>query len=652
MASPGKVILAARGLRKHHGVREILADVTFSVHEGDRLGLLGINGAGKSTLLRILAGRDDPDNGEIATARGLRVVLLEQEFSLDRNATVRAAVLGGAADVEAWLRREAEISARLESDSPGTDHARLLAEQADLHEKIGHAGGWDLDRQADIISEALGLPPADRIVGTLSGGEARRTALAAALLGRPDLLLLDEPTNHLDAETVEWLEDWMRSFAGTCILITHDRYFLDRVATRMLELERGRVVAYTGNYSAFLEQKAARAETAARNEQARQSLLRRELEWVRRGPKARTTKSKSRLQRFEELKAGGPAADLLQAEFRIPTGPRLGTKVLEIKGLTKRYGDRTLFEGFDLSLQPGDILGVVGRNGLGKSTLIRIILGQERPDAGTVEFGANTKLVYAEQGRDRLDPERHMVEEVADGVPYVVIDGQMQRVETYLQKFGFEGEVQRQAIKHLSGGEQNRVQLAKMLRGGGNLLVLDEPTNDLDLHTLRILEDAVDAFEGCAIIVSHDRYFLNRLCTHVLAFEGRPELTVYSGNYDDYRATRARQADAERGQRSGARGQPEPAKPKPAAAAPAPPAAAPAKKKLSWKEQKELDGMEEAIAAAEGEVAALDAQLADPALYTDRKDEIADLVRRHTAAKERVSALYARWEELEAARGG
>jgi ATP-binding cassette ChvD family protein len=662
MSVPGKVIIAARGLRKHHGVREILSDVTFSVHQGDRLGLLGANGAGKTTLLRILAGRDSPDNGELTTARGLSVTLLDQEFRLDPKRTVREAVEGGLAHIRAWLDRLTEIDEVFAAEHPGTDHDRLLREQADLHEKVDHAGGWDLSREVEMISSALGLPPGDRTVGTLSGGEARRTALAAVLLSKPDLLLLDEPTNHLDAETVEWLEGYLAAFPGTCILVTHDRYFLDRVTNRMFELERGAVTAYTGNYSSYLEQKAERAEVAVRNEQSRQNILRRELAWIRRGAKARTTKSKGRIQRFEDLSAAGPAAEIERADFRIPTGPRLGTKVLEIRGLTKRFGNRTLFADFTLSLQPGDVLGVVGRNGLGKSTLIRIVLGGEKPDAGTVEFGVNTKMVYADQGRDRLNPNRNMVEEVSDGVPYVTIDGQMQRVETYLQKFGFEGEVQRTAIRSLSGGEQNRVQLAKMLRAGGNLLVLDEPTNDLDLNTLRVLEEAVDAFEGSAVIVSHDRYFLNRLCTHILAFEGDEQLTVYAGNYDDFRATKVRQAAAARSSVAARAKGDAPkadvavAKPQAAAAAAATATAtaaataAAAKRKLSWTEQKELDGMDDAIAAAEAEVAGLDGLLADPTLYTDRQADIADLVRRQMAAKEKAARLYRRWEELEAAR--
>ena len=607
-------ILTVQDLWKSFAERQVLGGVSFAVQARDRIGVIGVNGSGKSTLMKMVvagavggagverseAAALEPDRGLITWRRELTLEYVPQEPRLDPAARV----------------------------------AEVLERGAPAHEVRG-------------LSAALRLPPPDAIIGNLSIGERRRVALGHALLGRADLVALDEPTNHLDARTVEWLEARLAALPGALLVVTHDRTFLDRVTTRILELDRGRLHTHEGDYTSFLERQAERLAVEARQEDARASFVRRELDWIRRGPSARGTKQKARIERFEAAVAGRPAEGAPRAmSLRLPTGGRLGKTILELRGVGRSLGGKRLFRDLTLVMKPGDRVGIVGENGAGKTTLMRTVLGIDPPDEGEVVLGLNTRPAYLEQGRSELDDSRTVLEEVAGDSDHVHLEDGPVHVRSFLRMMHFADSDAERPVGTLSGGERNRVQLARLLRRGGNLLVLDEPTNDLDLLTLGVLEDALVAFPGCALIVSHDRWFLDKVATGILAFEGEGQVVFHEGSYSAYEARRRAQASAAaaaaRGPAAetakGARGGE-------AAAARRPPKAGP--RKLSFKERRELDGMEEAILAAEERVAELEQVLSDPSIFKERGAEVPALVAELDEARLAVERLYARWHELE-----
>ena len=518
--------------------REILKGIWLSFYPGAKIGVIGGNGAGKSTLLRIMAGVDTEFLGEAWPADGVRVGFLPQEPRLDPAKDVRGNVEDGVAEVRGLLTRFDEINARLGEPLDDDGMEKLLADQGRVQDAIEAANGWDLDRTVEIAMDALRCPPGDAAVGTLSGGEVRRVALCRLLLQKPDLLLLDEPTNHLDAESVAWLEQFLKEYPGTVVAITHDRYFLDNVAGWILELDRGAGIPWEGNYTSWLEQKKQRLAVEEKQETARQRTLERELEWVRMSPRARQAKSKSRLQAYEEMLAEGGRDREGQAEIIIPAGPRLGDVVVQVEQLVKGYGDRLLIEDLSFSLPRGGIVGVIGPNGAGKTTLFRMITGQEKPDRGTLQVGETVRLAYVDQSRDALDPAKNVWQEISGGAELLQLGARQMASRAYVASFNFKGSDQQKKVGDLSGGERNRVHLATLLKSGGNLLLLDEPTNDLDVDTLRALEDALLSFAGCAVVITHDRWFLNRVATHMLAFEGDSRVVWFEGNYEDYEADR------------------------------------------------------------------------------------------------------------------
>ncbi len=520
--------------------REILKDISLSFFPGAKIGVLGLNGSGKSSLLRIMAGVDTEYNGEARPAPGIRVGFLPQEPQLDPNKNVRGNVEEAVADTKALLDRFNEISMKFAEPMSDDEMNKLMEQQAALQEKIDAAGAWDLERKLDIAADALRLPPWDADVSTLSGGERRRVALCKLLLSQPDMLLLDEPTNHLDAESVAWLERFLKEYPGTVVAVTHDRYFLDNVAGWILELDRGHGIPWEGNYSSWLEQKGKRLEMEEKQETARMRAMKQELEWVRTNPKGRQVKSKARLARYEELASQDAQTRNETKEIFIPAGPRLGDLVVETKDLGKRFGDRVLIDNLNFNLPRGGIVGVIGPNGAGKTTLFRMIAGQEKPDAGELRVGPTVQLAYVDQSRDALDGNKTVWQEIADGQDNILLGKTEVPSRAYVGRFNFKGPDQQKFVKDLSGGERNRVHLAKLLKSGGNLLLLDEPTNDLDVETLRALEEALLDFAGCAVIISHDRWFLDRLATHILAFEDDGKVTWFEGNYADYEADRHR----------------------------------------------------------------------------------------------------------------
>ena len=523
--------------RTHPPDKQVLKDISLSFLPGAKIGVLGLNGAGKSTLLRIMAGLDTEYRGEAQLAPGARVGLLEQEPQLDESKDVRGNVEDGVAETRALLDRFNELAANY-SDETADEFARL-------QERIDAADAWNLDSQLDQAMDALRLPPGDADVGRLSGGERRRVALCRLLLSAPDLLLLDEPTNHLDAESVGWLEKHLEEYKGTVVAVTHDRYFLDNVAGWILELDRGHGIPFRGNYSSWLEQKQARLAVEEKQESARQRTIARELEWVRTNPKGRRTKSKARLANYERLLAEERNVKLDQVQIHIPAGQRLGGSVIEADGVRKGFGDRLLIEDLSFSLPPAGIVGVIGANGAGKTTLFRMVVGEEQPDAGAIRLGDTVDLAYVDQSRDALAPDKTVWEEISEGYDNIKVGDRELNSRAYVAGFNFKGSDQQKKVGSLSGGERNRVHLAKLLRRGGNVLLLDEPTNDLDVDTLRALEEALLAFPGCAVIISHDRWFLDRVATHVLAFEGDSQVRWFEGNFEAYEEWRHERLGAE-----------------------------------------------------------------------------------------------------------
>ncbi len=520
--------------------REILKNISLSFFPGAKIGVLGLNGSGKSTLLRIMAGVDKDYEGEARPAPNIHIGYLPQEPQLNPAKDVRGNVEEAVAATKALLDEYNDISMKFAEPMSDDEMNALMERQAKVQEKIEAAGAWELERHLEIAADALRLPPWDADVSKLSGGERRRVALCRLLLSKPDMLLLDEPTNHLDAESVAWLERFLKEYSGTVVAVTHDRYFLDNVAGWILELDRGHGIPWEGNYSSWLEQKEKRLAVEQKQEDARQRAMKQELEWVRTNPKGRHAKSKARLARFEELSSQEAQKRNETKELFIPAGPRLGDVVVEAKDIKKSFGDRLLIDGLSFSLPPGGIVGVIGPNGAGKTTLFRMITGQDKPDAGSLRIGDTVKLAYVDQMRDALDGTKTVWQEISDGQDMILLGKTEVQSRSYVGRFNFRGSDQQKFIKDLSGGERNRVHLAKLLRSGGNVLLLDEPTNDLDVDTLRALEEALLDFAGCAVIISHDRWFLDRIATHILAFEGDSKVVWFEGNYGDYEADKHR----------------------------------------------------------------------------------------------------------------
>ena len=624
--STGTVIASANNLSVKYGHQVVLDGATIAFTEGEHIGLVGRNGSGKSTFLQIAAGVGQPDSGEFTRQRDLVTGYMPQVSGLDDEATVHANILSGAQRI---LDLIAEYE-RVPGDSPLS---------ATLLDQITQADGWSLEHRIKSLITNLHAPESNRVVGTLSGGERRRVALCRALLARPDFLILDEPTNHLDTGSIEWLEDFLARYAGTCLFVTHDRYFLDRVATRIVELSRGQFTSYDGNYTDYLLARVQRKAVEEAQEHQRQKFLKRELQWVRKAPRARRTKSVDRVERYFEMAAQEAPEAELDVELIIPTPPKLANRIIELRDVSVELGGRTLFQHVNLNLAAGERLGVVGHNGLGKSSLLKVIL-QELPAAGgVVEIGARTQINYVDQNRLLLDDEKTVWEEVGSGGEHVMLGEQSITLRAYLRRFLFSEDRINTKISQLSGGERSRVLLAKILKRGGNVLMLDEPTNDLDLGTLRLLEEALVAFGGCVIVVSHDRYFLNRVCTSILAFEGEGRVSYSVGNYDYYLERREALASARDSN-------PAPAPPRVAAVAQAKSGKG-KPGKLKWKEEREWESMEANILSAENEVSDLEAAFAAPDFYAKPRAEIFDLETQLKTARDKVAHLYARWHELE-----
>ncbi|HEU4556296.1 MAG TPA: ABC-F family ATP-binding cassette domain-containing protein [Longimicrobium sp.] len=632
-------VLNVQDLHKTYGPRTIFDGVSFAIDEGEKVGFIGVNGSGKSTLFRIVAGVEGSESGTLAFQRGIRVGYLAQEPEFEPGATILTAAASGRPELMEAIGEYHDVSEKLSHGEGDAD--RLLARQEQAAAKIDALGGWDYEHRMEAVLTKLGVDRWERAVEGLSGGEQKRVALARVLLQQPELLLLDEPTNHLDADTVLWLEEHLQEYPGAVMLITHDRYFLDRVVTRMIEVSVGELTPYPGGYTEYLEAKAERMERMAVEEEKRKKLIQQELEWARRSPPARTGKSKARLDRVDALQVE-------QREKRLPTrnaveiqaaeAPRLGRTVLNLHHVTKGYGGRTLVRDFSTILQAGERVGIIGPNGAGKTTLLRIILGEEPPDSGEVELGKNTRIAYFDQRRSDLDTEKSIYEAAAEQ-DWVMVGGQRTHLRSYLETFLFPPAQQRQKVSSLSGGERNRLLLAKLFLTDANLLILDEPTNDLDLVTLQVLESVLMEWSGCVLLVTHDRFFLDKVATGLVVFEGNGELRRHAGGYDLYRRLKEqREAEAAAAAQVVKK-----------AAVPAAPKPAPADRprKLSWKEQRELEGMEAAILEAESRKETLQERLADPALYTQSPDEVARITAEFRDATEQVDALYARWAELE-----
>lgn len=527
------------------GGKELFKGITLSFYPGAKIGVLGMNGAGKSTLLKIMAGIDKEFNGEAWAAEGVKIGYLEQEPQLDNSKNVMDNVMDGVGEVRDLLKRFEEVSMKFAEPMTDEEMDNLLNEQAEIQEKIDAANGWDLERTVQIAMDALRCPPADSSVESLSGGEKRRVALCRLLLQKPDMLLLDEPTNHLDAESVSWLERYLKDYDGTVVMVTHDRYFLDNVTGWILELDRGQGIPYEGNYSAWLEQKQKRLEQESKEETARQKTLANELEWIRKNPKGRQAKSKARINAYEELLSSSAGDKIDHAVINIPMTERLGDLVIEAKNISKAYGDKLLIDDLSFKIPKGAIVGIIGPNGAGKTTLFRMITGQEKPDSGEIVIGETVDLGYVDQSRDNLDANKNVWEEISDGLDIIQLGKKEIASRAYVGQFNFKGGDQQKRVGNLSGGERNRVHLAKMLRKGANVIMLDEPTNDLDVDTLRSLEDGIMQYPGCVLVTSHDRWFLDRLATHILAYEGDSQVVWFEGNFEEYEKDKIRRLGAD-----------------------------------------------------------------------------------------------------------
>ena len=616
----GPVILTALDLEIHYGEQIILNKASLSIHEGDRIGLVGRNGAGKSTFLKIISGVMPPDSGEVAKKKDLVTGFLSQEFTLDETKNVYENILSGVSSILKLLDEYAATP----FDSPN---------KLKLEHKIMELDGWNLDKRIDILIQSLNAPAKERRVSTLSGGEKRRIALCRSLIAQPDLLILDEPTNHLDTSSIEWIENFLAGYKGTCVFVTHDRYFLDRIANRIVELSAGVFYSHQGNYTDYLINKTERLAIQEVEERKRQNFLRRELEWVRRGPRARRTKAKSRIDNYYEVADQEQTADELDVELIIPEPERLGKKVAEFISVGKTLSDKKLFDGFDFVFEAGRKLGVVGKNGAGKTTLLKIIMEDITPTTGKIEIGERTEFNYIDQQRLLLSDEDTVIKAIGEGNEIIKFGKQQISVWTYLRRFLFSDERINTKVGRLSGGEKSRLTLAAILKNGGNFLLLDEPTNDLDLPTLRILEEALIAFDGCLVIVSHDRYFLNRVCNGILAFEENGKLYFSEGDYDNYLEKRKVRATENQPDEQKIKKEDTRVKTK--------------IKKLTWKEAKELENIEEEIMKAEGEVESIEAIFSSPDYYEKYAAQTNELNKKLESAKEKVKNFYMRWEELE-----
>ncbi len=615
-------LLSAQDLDVAYNTQVVLKNASLTICEGDRLGLVGRNGSGKSTFLRIATGEQKPDAGEVVTRRDLRTGYLPQEFELQGNHTVLESIRSGAQAVLDLIHAFENL--------PATSDRHEVLEQ-----QIIAADGWELDQRIESTMTHLQVPAADRLVESLSGGEKRRVALCRAIIAQPDLLILDEPTNHLDNESIQWVEQFLKTYKGALLLVTHDRYFLDRITNRIVELAAGVFYPYKGNYTQYLEAKAERQASEATSEKRRQMFLKRELEWVRRGPKARTTKSKSRLDRYEAVASKeGPEVEQ-DVDVVIPPPPPLGNRILDLVNVGYSYDENDLFSGVDFNFQAGMRIGIVGRNGIGKTTLLKVIMGELEPQAGTVKIGQLVRFNYVDQNRLQLNPEHRVIDAVSDGTEFVMFGSDRLSLRGYLKRFLFTDDRIDTKVKLLSGGERSRLLLASILKRGGNFLILDEPTNDLDLATLRVLEEALANFPGIVMAVSHDRYFLNRVCTGILAFEGDGQVDYSVGDYDYYLEKKQRLSEAQTTK---------------VAAKPAPRAPEKAKqkaRKLTWKESKELEGMEEKILEVEQEIERIEGIFTSANFHQEHGERATELNEELAAAREKSETLYARWEELE-----
>ena len=632
---PPKAVLTAHEICHSYGSQPVLDNISMTVHEGDRIGLIGRNGCGKSTLLKIMAGLIVPESGEVIQRQGLSIALLQQQCPLDESLSVeealKLAVLPAQARVDEYHAMLEEMGGLSDTDPRYTDLSHTIH---DLQHTIDLENGWNLDQEIRRISMALGLVAAERNLGSLSGGELRRVDLAHKLLQHPDVLILDEPTNHIDTRSVEWIERFLEQYEGSCVLVTHDRFFLDRIVNRIVEIEFNKIYSFPGSYARFLEYKLQVESSEAQTENNRLALMRRELAWYRRGAKARSTKQKARIDRFLDVQEQGPPLKHREFVFEIPEPTRLGKTILEARDITFALGDRDLIKNFTMIMQPEMRVGIIGPNGAGKTTLLKVLMGEGRPRKGKVIIGENTRFLYVDQNHEDVDRTMSIIDHVADGARHMDVGKRRLHIPSYLGNFLFDGNAMEMPIGQLSGGEFNRLDMVKKLLRGGNFLMLDEPTNDLDLYTLRVLEETIENFAGCAMIVSHDRYFLNRVCTHILVFEPEGKLVLLPGNYDDYLLYCSHRAVEQKAEVRKA-AQAAPAESKKASA------------KLTYNEKRELDSMETTIAEAEDRVRVLELVVHDPTLYEKGRETVEKALAELQEAQTRVEELFARWEELE-----